>query len=140
MARIVGAFFNSALWGIVVALAFSKWTWLEMRFNVGWILYGVWIVSFVVLLWRTRKPLGFKFSVANTLLSLVLCFALSNGFAGIAMLPACLVREGVMQPAWNVGVINIVMLLFVAIFLLLIAFLDRVQRSGTGASSIKRGK
>ena len=76
LARIVGALFNSTLWGMVIALAFSKWTWLEMRFNIGWIFYGAWIVLFVLLMWRSRKPFSFAFSCVNTVLCAIASLAL----------------------------------------------------------------
>jgi len=129
LARIVGTLFNSALWGMVIALAFNKWTWLEMRFNIGWIFYGTWIVLFVLLMWRRRKPFSFAFSCINTVLCAIASFALCGGVKQMLMIPACLVREGVFQVQWNITAVNIGMLLFTIIFLTAIALLDRKGRN-----------
>lgn len=125
LARIVGTLLNSALWGMVIALAFNKWTWLEMRFNIGWIFYGTWIVLFVLLMWRKRKPFSFAFSCINAALCAIVSFALCGGVKQMLMIPACLVREGVHQVQWNIAAVNVGMLLFIVVFLSVIALLDR---------------
>ena len=127
--RIVGALFNGALWAMAIALVFSKWTWLEMRFNVGWILIGAWVVLFALILWRVEKPLGLAFSIANALTCACVFFAFSGGIAGIQMIPASLLREGLHQIGWSIVAVNAGMLVFSAVCLVTIAVLERAFRT-----------
>lgn len=122
--RVICALLNSALWAMVIALCCFRWTWLEMRFNVGWIFYGVWIIAFTLILWRIRNPLGLKFSVINTVVSFVLGLVICHGVSEILLVPACVIREGVGFTAWNIGTINVVALSFIVICLLVIAILE----------------
>ncbi len=122
--RMMCALFNSALWAMVIALCCFKWTWLEMRFNVGWIFYGVWIIAFALIVWRVPKPLGFKFSVINTVVSLVIGLVVCRGVTGILLIPACVIREGVGFTTWNIDAINVTVFAFMAICLLIIAILE----------------
>lgn len=122
--RIIGAFFNASLWGMVIALAFNRWTWLEMRFNIGWIFYGVWLVLFAILLWKARKPLGLAFSAINTAACAVLSTFLCGGLAQVRMIPACLIREGLHQSQWSIEALNICMIAFVVVCLIAIGALE----------------
>ncbi len=137
--RIVGALLNSALWAMAIALLFSKWTWLEMRFNIGWIFIGAWVAIFALILWRAEKPLGFAFSIANTLTCAIVYFALSGGFAGLQMVPASLVREGLRQTSWSIAAVNIGMLAFVGCCLAAIAALEATQRVNAATSTSGNG-
>lgn len=109
---------------MVVALCCFKWTWLEMRFNIGWIFYGVWIVVFALIVWRVRKPLGFRFSAISTVASIVLGMVVCRGVSGLFLIPACVIREGVGYTTWNIGTINVLIIAFLAICLIVIAILE----------------
>lgn len=122
--RVISALLNSALWAMVIALCCFRWTWLEMRFNVGWIFYGVWIIAFALIVWRAPKPLGFKFSAINTVASIVLSLVICRSAAELLMVPAFVIREGVGLTTWNIDAINVTILAFIAICLLIIAILE----------------
>lgn len=122
--RVIGVLFNCALWAMVVALLFSKWTWFEMRVNVGWVLYGAWILLFVICLWRVKKPFGLVFSLVNTVICGIAIFFLSNGAIGVQIIPASLVREGLHQSQWVAGTVNTALVAFAVVCLVLIAALD----------------
>lgn len=113
---------------MVIALAFNRWTWLEMRFNIGWIFFGAWIVMFVLLMWRTHKPLGFAFSSINTVACAILCTVLCGGLTQAQMIPACLIREGLHQIQWSIAALNVGILAFITICLLAIGALELDQR------------
>ena len=116
---------------MVVALLLSKWTWFEMRVNVGLVMYAVWVVLFLVCLWRVRKPFGVVFAIVNTAVCVAAAVVLSRGFIGVQVIPACLVREGLMQPQWVIANINQALIVFLVVGLALsIAFGVAARKSG----------
>jgi hypothetical protein len=105
--RVVGALYCSGLWAMALALLATQWTWLEMRFNVGWVLFGGWPVLFVLLLCvRAVRP-GLKFTIASMVGSAIMGFAACGGLQGLSIVPACLVREGLMHGSWPLGTVNL---------------------------------
>lgn len=84
--------YNSFLWAAAVSAALFNWTWLEMRVNIGLILFALFAVL-TAAFFLTGIGGGTRFTLA----SIFICTAVVTVFAGTARvltLPAFIVREG----------------------------------------------
>ena len=130
--RFFNKLYNCAFFGMTAALLASKWTWLEMRFNVGWVFYGVWILTLLVFGCLRKLRFGWKFTAVNV----AVCSAVDLAFFGVKRLkviPASLIREGAMQTWWKFGTINAVILTFVLVGFAAVLLLDLRRKKTVGA-------
>lgn len=106
--------YNSFLWALVVSITCFKSEWLEMRVNIGLILFALWLVLFTGISLLSRKKtakLGFTFSAIN----LVVCSIyglLLYGIRRLAVVPASIIREGLHITKISFSSINIVLCIF----------------------------
>ncbi|KMT22513.1 hypothetical protein [Clostridium cylindrosporum] len=124
--------YNSFLWSLVIALTSFKSEWLEMRMNIGLLLFGVWIALFIILsLISIKKTLNmsFIFSIIN----LIVCLgylAVLYGIERLSIVPASIIREGLNMTSVSFNTINTVLIVFLLVGLVIIFF--------TSASNKKR--
>ena len=99
--------YNALLWSMLISVVLSRNEWLDMRINTGIIFFAISLVL-TVLFVLTKKFNTFKMS----LLSLVITFA---GLLyilepeGLLVIPASIIREGLMQHNLSFHVINAVL-------------------------------
>lgn len=116
--------YGSAFIAMTASMILGKWSWLNMRINMGWIFLGLWLLIAVVLYFIKKAKTGVKFTVINLVVNLVLQIVLV-GTKGILITPASRIREGFMMSS-NVpfGTINIAILVFTIVGLALVLFMN----------------
>lgn len=120
--RVIGALYCSGLWAMALALLAAQWTWLKMRFNVGWVLFGGWPALLVLFLRVKAVHPGLKFTIASMVGPAIMGFAACGGLQGLSVVPACLVREGLMHGSWPLGTVNLALVGFIVLgFVVVIA-------------------
>ncbi|OUO91136.1 hypothetical protein [Cloacibacillus sp. An23] len=116
----IGRLYNSFIWAAAVSAALFQNTWLEMRVNMGLVLFALFALFFVVsAIWNVR------FSLLFTTASLVLICAAGAFFLGpsrMCVLPALIIREGLGARLVGVPAINAAAAAFLVIGYVLIAF------------------
>lgn len=121
--------YNTFLWALVFAITCFKSEWLEMRVNVGYILFITFVVLTVILSICLRKKhlqLNLKFTIIN----LVICFIYGNfiyGFKRLQVVPASIIREGINMTRVPFSKINMILLIILILGLLLILLSDRKE-------------
>lgn len=121
--------YNTFLWALVFAITCFKSEWLEMRVNVGYILFITFVVLTVILSIYLRKKdlqLNLKFTIIN----IVICFIYGNfiyGFKRLQVVPASIIREGINMTRVPFSKINLILLIILVLGLLLILFSDRKE-------------
>lgn len=121
--------YNAFLWALVFAITCFKSEWLEMRVNIGYILFiafGVLTVIFSIYLRKKNLQFGFKFTIIN----IVICFIYGNfiyGFKRLQVVPASIIREGINITSVPFSKINLILLIILILGLLLILFSDRKE-------------
>lgn len=120
--KFLGMLYNSFLWAMLVSLICFKSEWLEMRVNVGWILFGLWLVFTIAAAWFLRRGKR-KLSPVFTLANLVVCLAAAIFLYGprrLAVVPAAIIREGLHMTQIPFLFVNLVILLCLAAGLVLL--------------------
>lgn len=121
--------YNAFLWALVFAITCFKSEWLEMRVNIGYILFiafGVLTVIFSIYLRKKNLQFGFKFTIIN----IVICFIYGNfiyGFKRLQVVPASIIREGINITRVPFSKINLILLIILILGLLLILSSDRKE-------------
>lgn len=114
--------YNSVTLSMLISVCMFLNTWLEMRVNIGWVFFGLSGLLFAIQI--IIKPLG-KFCATFTVsaLSLVISCAgilLLLGSEGVRIIPASIIREGLMINRLPFATINTAMIAFAVIGLILI--------------------
>ena len=99
--------YNSFLWATAAAVALFRITWLEMRVNMGWILFGLWAILFLCAHLRGLRP-G-RVGTAVSLAGAIGCCALLLGWERLFAVPAFILREGLGIDRTPVDAINVVL-------------------------------
>lgn len=118
--------YNAFLWALVVAITCFKSEWLEMRVNVGHILFVTFAVLTIILSVYLRKK-DLKFNFKFTIINLVICSVYSiliYGFKRLQVVPASIIREGIDITRVPFSKINMAILIILILGLLLILFSD----------------
>ncbi|WP_434798978.1 hypothetical protein [Terrisporobacter vanillatitrophus] len=121
--------YNTFLWALVFAITCFKSEWLEMRVNVGYILFIAFGVLTVILTAYLRKKdlqLNFKFTIIN----IAICFIYGNfiyGFKRLQVVPASIIREGINMTRVPFSKINMILSIILILGLLLILLSDRKE-------------
>ena len=97
--------YNSFLWATAAAVALFRITWLEMRVNMGWILFGLWAILALCAHLRGLRP-G-RSGTAVSLAGATGCCALLLGWERLFAVPAFILREGLGINRMPVDTINI---------------------------------
>ena len=117
-------FYNSIMWSMLISVLLFQNTWLEMRVNLGFVFFvliGI-LFLFQILIKQLKKICAtFTFSTLSLIISsAVLYFVL--GSERLKIIPASIVREGIMQNRIQFSTINI-FLVSVAIIGWILTFL-----------------
>ena len=99
--------YNSFLWATALAVALFRITWLEMRVNMGWILFGLWAILALCAHLRGLRP-G-RIGTAVSLAGATGCCALLLGWERLFAVPAFILREGLGINRMPVDMINLVL-------------------------------
>jgi hypothetical protein len=106
--------YNSLLWTLVISITCFKSEWLEMRVNIGHVLFAVWLILFTAISLLSRKKtakFGFSFSAINLVICLIYSLLL-YGIGRLAVVPASIIREGLHLTNIGFSCINVVLFVF----------------------------
>lgn len=124
--------YNSFLWGMVVAITSFKSEWLEMRVNIGYVFFGVFLTLSVILsLISKRKSLNLRGVVTTVNLCACTIYGIIlYGFERLAVVPASILREGLHRNKIPFSTINWVLLIIVVLgFVTIIVFNKSKQKT-----------
>ncbi len=120
-------FYNAYVWSMLISVILFQNTWLEMRVNIGWIFFGLIIMLFLlqVCTKRLRKIFAtLAFSTISLLISSVNIYYIL-GLERLKIIPASIIREGIMQNRISFETINILLVIITVIGWFLILFLTK---------------
>lgn len=133
--------YNSFLWGLVISTVAFQNEWLEMRMNIGILIFAVMLLTLIFwsILKRTKgNILDFKtkWSVINVLLCTALMFCLL-GFERITIVPASIIREVIKKSDISFNIINIILLTILIAGLAIIITNDHNINFGKEVANLK---
>lgn len=96
--------YNAALLSMLICAVLFKNTWLEMRVNLGLVFFALTAAIFV-LFYKIKIFKSLKFTSLNLALVLFICWILT-GSDGFFIIPAAIVREGLMLPKIPLSAVN----------------------------------
>lgn len=101
-------------------------TWLEMRVNIGWVFFGLsGLLFFLLTVIKPLRRICATFRASSSSLAVSLCgIWMMLGVDGMKVIPASIIREGLMMPRLPFTALNTAMIAAVAI-LLALAFMLR---------------
>lgn len=117
--------YNSIVIALLLSFLSFKNTWLEMRVNIGWLipLYTIILyIIFYIISKRSKKVVILKYKVL-TIGNLIGCSIISAvilGIESIKIVPAAIIREGLMIRHVSLNTINVILVVFLIIGLLII--------------------
>lgn len=114
--------YNSFLWALVISITAFTSEWLEMRVNIGTVLFGIWPLLFIILSFIFRKK-TLKNSFIFTLVNLVICFIygfILYGVERIGIVPASIIREGLHMTSMKFSSVNIALCIVLLVGLVVI--------------------
>lgn len=121
--------YGSAFIAMTLSMMLGKWAWLNMRINMGWIFFGLWIIITIIFYFVKKADVGIKFTVANVIINLILQVILV-GTKGMFITPASRIREGLMLSS-NVPfrLINMILMILAFIGLVLVVVMNLRART-----------
>ena len=122
--------YNSLMWSMLMSVCLFRNTWLEMRVNLGWVFFGLTAILFM--LQSVIKPLRRICGTftASTLSLVISCLGLwlMLGYEGLKIIPASIIREGLMMNRISFSAINTAMIATAIIGLILTFMLRENER------------
>lgn len=107
--------YNSFLWSLLIAFIMFKNVWLEMRINVGSVLFILWILFFIIFNKIYFVKNIFKFSIINLIISIIISLIILKP-NGLITTPSLIIREGLHLTGGIFGLNSIKIVLIVFIF------------------------
>ena len=110
--------YNTLFWSLLVSFIMFKNTWIEMRINIGTVLFILWILYFI-------KNI-FKFSIINLIIFAILSLIILKP-KGLIYIPSSIIREGLhLTGILNLNVVNTVLIIFIISGILLIYIFRKI--------------
>ena len=122
--------YNAFTWSMLLSVLMFLNTWLEMRVNLGLVFFAMIVVLFILqsAISPLRKLCGtFTASLLSVIVSFIGIYWVL-GSKRIAIIPASIVREGIMQSRIPFATINAVIIAIAVIGLAIVFFTGRHER------------
>lgn len=120
----IARLYNSITLGMLASVLMFQVTWLEMRVNIGWLFFGTVAVLFTLqtVIKPLRKICG-TFT-ASALSLVVSCAGVYSvlGFGSMKIIPASIIREGIMQTRIPFSTINTAIIITAVVGLAVVFF------------------
>lgn len=121
--QLVSKIYNAAFIGMTLSIILGKWAWLNMRMNMGWIFFGMWLIVAVVFCCIKKLNCGWKFTAISVVANLALQ-VIMIGMKGMGITIASRIREGLMMSSYvPFGTINIIVSIIAVLGLALVLYL-----------------
>ena len=120
--------YNTLFWSLLVSFIMFKNTWIEMRINVGTVLFILWILFFIIFYKLYFIKNIFKFSIINLIIFAILSLIILKP-KGLIYIPSSIIREGLhLTGILNLNVVNTVLIIFIISGILLIYIFSKLKR------------
>lgn len=120
--------YNTLFWSLLVSFIMFKNTWIEMRINIGTVLFILWILFFIIFYKLYFIKNIFKFSIINLIIFAILSLIILKP-KGLIYIPSSIIREGLhLTGILNLNVINAVLIIFIISGILLIYIFKKIKR------------
>lgn len=124
-ARLFSKLYNSALWGMIIALICAKIPKLAAAINLGWIFFGAWAGVFAIVLLFKKFRCGVRFTAVNAVASLAVIYVLCG--SAIVRKPAGIFRMG-LGLRTPFPTINMIFIAFLAAGFIIVVLLWKRQK------------
>lgn len=120
--------YNTLFWSLLVSFIMFKNTWIEMRINIGTVLFILWILFFIIFYKLYFIKNIFKFSIINLIIFAILSLIILKP-KGLIYIPSSIIREGLhLTGILNLNVVNAVLIIFIISGILLIYIFRKLNR------------
>ena len=120
--------YNTLFWSLLVSFIMFKNTWIEMRINIGTVLFILWILFFIIFYKLYFIKNIFKFSIINFIIFAILSLTILKP-KGLIYIPSSIIREGLhLTGILNLNTINTVLIIFIISGILLIYIFKKLKR------------
>lgn len=120
--------YNTLFWSLLVSFIMFKNTWIEMRINIGTVLFILWILFFIIFYKLYFIKNIFKFSIINLIIFAILSLIILKP-KGLISTPSSIIREGLhLTGILNLNVVNAVLSIFIISGILLIYIFRKLKR------------
>lgn len=120
--------YNTLFWSLLVSFIMFKNTWIEMRINIGTVLFILWILFFIIFYKLYFIKNIFKFSIINLIIFEILSLIILKP-KGLIYIPSSIIREGLhLTGILNLNVVNTVLIIFIISGILLIYIFRKLKR------------
>lgn len=120
--------YNTLFWSLLVSFIMFKNTWIEMRINIGTVLFILWILFFIIFYKLYFIKNIFKFSIINLIIFAILSLIILKP-KGLIYIPSSIIREGLhLTGILNLNVVNTVLSIFIISGILLIYIFKKLKR------------
>lgn len=120
--------YNTLFWSLLVSFIMFKNTWIEMRINIGTVLFILWILFFIIFYKLYFIKNIFKFSIINLIIFAILSLIILKP-KGLISTPSSIIREGLhLTRILNLNVVNAVLSIFIISGILLIYIFKKIKR------------
>lgn len=120
--------YNTLFWSLLVSFIMFKNTWIEMRINIGTVLFILWILFFIIFYKLYFIKNIFKFSIINLIIFAILSLIILKP-KGLIYIPSSIIREGLhLTGILNLNVVNAVLIIFIISGILLIYIFRKLKR------------
>lgn len=120
--------YNTLFWSLLVSFIMFKNTWIEMRINIGTVLFILWILFFIIFYKLYFIKNIFKFSIINLIIFAILSLIILKP-KGLIYIPSSIIREGLhLTGILNLNAINMVLIIFIISGMLLIYIFRKLKR------------
>ena len=123
----LACFYNAALWGMFLSILLFRDPWLEMRVNMGWVFFALVLVLFALqwLIRPLRRLCANRTAATFSLIVVTTTCWLMLDAEQLEVIPASILREGLMMPRLSFRLLNFAMDTFVTLVWLLIEIVYR---------------
>ena len=122
--KIFACLYNASIWAMLFTVLMFLNTWLEMRVNMGLIFFAV--LAAILTLSLRRSCCTLRVSTISLTAVIVIC-RIILGSDGFAVIPAAIIREGLMLPRLPLSIINFMIDMFLALGWIAIAIREALK-------------
>ena len=120
--------YNTLFWSLLVSFIMFKNTWIEMRINIGTVMFILWILFVIIFYKLYFIKNSFKFSIINLIIFAILSLIILKP-KGLIYIPSSIIREGLhLTGILNLNVVNAVLIIFIILGILLIYIFRKLKR------------
>ena len=120
--------YNTLFWSLLVSFIMFKNTWIEMRINIGTVMFILWILFFIIFYKLYFIKNIFKFSIINLIIFAILSLIILKP-KGLIYIPSSIIREGLhLTGILNLNIVNAVLIIFIISGILLIYIFRKLKR------------